>query len=253
MKIAAIVVAAGSGQRMGRPKQYLDLGGHPLLYYPLKVLQQSPLIDSIVLVVPQGEIDRVLEKIVRFYRFSKVLRIVKGGRERQDSVYNGLSNVPPETELVLVHDGARPFLTLKLIEEVIMAAARDGAAILGVPVTDTIKLGSYCPPSTVHRPPSPVTGGTRNPAWVKKTLPRSRLWAVQTPQAFKREILERAFKQAYAEGFYGTDEASLLERIGVPVRLVPGSNENMKITTPNDLALAEIILKGNRSATDAHR
>ncbi|MDI6791433.1 MAG: 2-C-methyl-D-erythritol 4-phosphate cytidylyltransferase, partial [bacterium] len=139
--VTAIVVAAGSGKRMGRPKQYLDLAGHPLLSYPLKVLQRSPLVSSIVAVVPHNEIDSVAEKIIRPYHLSKVSRIVKGGEKRQDSVYNGLSEVPSETELVLVHDGARPFLTLKLIEEVVTAAARDGAAILGVPVVDTIKLG----------------------------------------------------------------------------------------------------------------
>ncbi len=223
---AVIVAAGGSGSRMGgdRAKQYLRLGDAPLLVHALRRFEDCALVGKIVLVVPGKDISSVTEEIVNGFGLGKVSSVVPGGAQRQDSVSNGLSLTEESDEIVLVHDGARPFVPLSLIEAVIEAAMETGAACPGVPLRDTVKA---------------VDGQGR----VRETLDRSRIWAVQTPQGFRREVLLKAFRKAEGDGFHGTDESSLVERTGHPVRIVPGAWENVKITTREDLLLGEFILR----------
>lgn len=222
--VAVIVAAGGSGTRMGgsRAKQYLPLGGVPLIVHVLRRFQECPLIGKILLVVPGGDIPFVREEIINKYGVAAVTSVTPGGRERQDSVRNGLLLTAEEDRIVLVHDGARPFVTPGLIDAVIRAARETGAVCPGIPLRDTVKSAG-------------------EDGMVAKTLDRDRLWAVQTPQGFRREILLEAFRRAGEEGFYGTDEASLVERTGRPVRIIRGAGENIKITTPEDLLLGEYL------------
>ncbi len=223
--VAVIVAAGGSGTRMGgsRAKQYLPLGGIPLIVHVLRRFQECPLVGKILLVVPGGDIPFVREEILDKYEVAAIASVTAGGRERQDSVRNGLSLTGEGDGIVLVHDGARPFVTPALIEAVIRVAGETGAVCPGIPLRDTVKSAG-------------------DDGLVSKTLDRNRLWAVQTPQGFRREVLLEAFRRAGEDGFYGTDEASLVERTGRPVRIIRGAEENIKITTPEDLLLGEYLL-----------
>jgi 2-C-methyl-D-erythritol 4-phosphate cytidylyltransferase len=227
MKIVALILAAGQGRRMGtaRKKPYLLLGGKPVVYYTLFEFEQSPLIDEIVLVVGKVEVEYARSSLVDAFQFKKVSTIVAGGLKRQDSVWEGLRAVKSDCEVVMVHDGVRPFISQALLERTCRAMEGCVAAIVAVPVKDTIK--SVSPQREVLT-----------------TLDRSTLWAIQTPQAFRRDILEKAFRQAIADRFYATDDAALVERLGEPVTVVEGSYDNIKITTPEDLVLGETILIG---------
>lgn len=211
---------------MGGPvnKQFLELAGLPLLLHTLQVFQAEPLIGEIVLVVGGNEISRCKAKIIDPYGLSKVRSVVAGGKERQDSINRGLQVLADDCQWVVVHDGARPLLIDEVLRQTIRVAQEWGAAVAAVPVKDTIKIAG----------PGEL---------VQSTLDRQSLWGVQTPQVFKRSLLVQAYAQAYVDGFYGTDDAALVERIGAPVKLVPGSYENLKITTPEDLDLAEAILR----------
>ncbi len=225
--IAAIVAAAGVGERMGNkvPKPYLLLGGKPILAHTLKVFERVKEVREVTLVVHPDELDYCQEKVISPYAFKKVLRLVPGGKERQDSVYNALKALQNEDdlEIVLVHDAVRPFITPDQVLKVIQAARNHGAAVLAVPAQDTLK--------------SVNAAGE-----IRQTLERKDVWQIQTPQAFQVVLLRRAFTEAYSHNFYGTDEASLVERLQQPVVVVAGSPLNLKITTPEDLALAEAIL-----------
>lgn len=219
----AVIPAAGRGERMGsRWKPFLPLGGRPVLAWTLEVFQTSGAIAGVVLVVPEG-FENAAGRLARRHGFEKVRAVVRGGPERQDSVRAGLERVPSEASLVVVHDGVRPFLTDALLRGVLMAAWREGAAIAALPVRETVKR---------------VRDGM-----VEATVDRSDLWAAQTPQAFRRELLWEAHERAWGEGHYDTDEAALVERLGKPVHVVPGLGENLKITTPEDLALARALLR----------
>lgn len=223
----AIIAAAGTGSRMGTAtkKQYLALAGLPVLVHTLKVFENSALIKQVVLVVGQEEIAWCQRDILEKFNFTKVLAVVPGGAYRQHSVYNGLMALSVEpTDIVLVHDGARPLVTEEVLAATINGARELGAAVAAVPVKDTIKKAS--------------TQGV-----IIDTPPREELWAVQTPQAFQYQILMNAYQQAEQEDFIGTDDASLVERSGHEVHLVNGSYENIKITTLEDMAFAEAILK----------
>ncbi len=226
MKTAAIIPAGGSGKRLGSEiaKQYLSLQSLPVLVHTLLVFQNSVAIDEIVLVVPEDDLAFVRERIVEKYELRKVSSVVAGGRERQDSVLNGFLALTEACDVVVIHDGVRPFVTQNMIERVIEAAAGEGAAAIGVRAKDTIKE---------------ATAGSV----VTATLPRSNLWQTQTPQAFQYDLLRRAFTQAGKDGYYGTDDAELVERTGAKVRMVAGSYENIKITTPEDLIVAEALMK----------
>ncbi len=226
-KTVAIIPSAGMGRRMGgRKKNYLKLLDRPVLAHTIGVFEECPLIDSIILVVPLSDIEFCREEIVRKYGFRKVFEVVAGGAERQDSVRNGLK-CASGAGIILVHDGARPLVTFRIVEDTIKAAHETGGAIAAVPVKDTIKE---------------VAGGV-----VARTVPREALVSVQTPQAFRTGILLRAFKKAAEDGFLGTDESSLVERIGERVAVVEGSYENIKITTVEDMGIAEGILKKRTS------
>ena len=229
--ITAIVAAAGIGLRMGNatPKPYLLLGGKPILAHTLGLFEKIKEIQEVILVVHPDELDYCQEKVISPYGFKKVLRLVPGGKERQDSVYNALKALKDEDELeiVLVHDGVRPFVTPELVCRVIQAARSHGAAVLGLPAQDTLKTVSA-------------------EGQIRQTLERQDIWQIQTPQAFQAALLRRAFTEAYSRNFYGTDEASLVEELQQPVVVVPGSPLNQKITTPEDLDLAEAILSLRR-------
>lgn len=224
VKAAAIVAAAGQGKRMGAGfnKQYLLLRNKPIVVHSLMLLQQLSIINQIILVVPNDEIQFCQEEVVLKYGISKAI-VTAGGQERQDSVFNGLQQIK-DAQVVVVHDGARPLLTKGKMEEVVREAIDCGAAILAVPVKDTVKIVSE-------------TGV------VVDTPRRSSLWAAQTPQVFKKVLLDEAYEAARKKKIAGTDDASLVERLGHPVKVVPGSYENIKVTTPEDLLLAEAILK----------
>jgi 2-C-methyl-D-erythritol 4-phosphate cytidylyltransferase len=221
-KTVAVVPAGGAGRRMGtgQAKQYLHLKGRPVLAHTLAVLQQSSVIDEIILVVPETDLSRVRKDIVDAYAITKVSKILAGGRERQDSVMNGLAAVGEDCRVVVVHDGVRPFPPASLIRQVVAQARQGKAAIAGVPAKDTVKRAD------------------RN-GMVLETLDRRELWLIQTPQAFPAALLKEAYRRAYAEGISGTDDASLVERAGCPVVIVPGDYGNIKITTREDLAAAE--------------
>ena len=225
--IAAIVAAAGVGERMGHkvPKPYLLLGGKPILAHTLGVFEQIREIREVTLVVHPDELDYCQEKVISPSGFKKVLRLVPGGKERQDSVYNALKALQNEEdlEIVLVHDGVRPFVTPDQVQKVIQAARSHGGAVLGLPAHDTLKTVNAA--GDIHH-----------------TLERKDIWQIQTPQAFQAALLWRAFTEAYSRNFYGTDESSLVEQLLQPVVVVAGSPLNLKITTPEDLALAEAIL-----------
>jgi 2-C-methyl-D-erythritol 4-phosphate cytidylyltransferase len=224
MRIAAIIPAAGVGTRMGGniPKQFLKLGSHPLLIHTLAVFESWSGVEKIIVVIPEKERNRITEWVDR-YNLKKVHRIVSGGPRRQDSVYNGLKAVGQEIDIVLIHDGVRPLVTSQLLEKCAETADHTGTAIAAIPIKDTVK----------------EVGENKI---ILRTLDRNRLWAAQTPQGFRREILMKAMEQAIRDSFIGTDEASLVERLNIPVTMVEGSHQNIKITTPEDLFFAEAIM-----------
>jgi 2-C-methyl-D-erythritol 4-phosphate cytidylyltransferase len=226
MHVTAVVPAAGAGTRFGGavPKQYLTICGLPILAWTLRALAASGQVDSVILVVPPGQEARCRTEILERCGLT-VDRLIPGGADRQASVYAGLATGPAETDVVLVHDGARPLVTPEIVHAAVQVAATEGAAVVAVPVTDTIKMADA-------------------DGRVAETPPRGRLWAAQTPQAFRAGWLREAHARALADGFRGTDDSSLVERIGHRVRLVPGSPENLKITTMADLVRAEQILQG---------
>lgn len=226
MKNVAIIAAGGSGRRMGAEisKQYLQLSGVPILTQTLRKFEEAVTISNAILVVPYDDIEYVEREIVDKYRISKVTDIIAGGKERQDSVRNGLEFIGSDSEIVIIHDGVRPFIASKLIDITVKMAAEEGAVTLGVPVKDTIKS---------------IDGMSV----VKETLTRNALWFTQTPQAFRSEIIKKAYKQAYESNYLGTDDSCLVERIGVKVRMITGSYDNIKITTQDDLIIGEALLR----------
>jgi len=231
-KISAVIAAAGSGERMGFPenKPFLLLGDRPILVHAVEKFQESPPVHEIVLVVRASDYEKACELVDQF-QLTKVVEITEGGDRREDSVYRGLQKLANrDVEIVLVHDAVRPFVPPEKIIEVITACRESGAAILAVQPKDTIKQSNRLP-------------------FVESTLDRSRLWAVQTPQAFHLDLLLKAYDPEVKGNFISTDDASLVERLGVKVRIVEGSYDNIKITTPEDLELAEVILRRLRSRT----
>ncbi|MNM80437.1 2-C-methyl-D-erythritol 4-phosphate cytidylyltransferase [compost metagenome] len=220
-----IVVAAGRGTRMGtvESKQYLMLDGKPIFIHTLEVFHRHPSISQIVLVTGEQDVDRCRSWIAE-YGMAEQIQVIPGGAERQHSVRQGLLSL--STPWVLVHDGVRPFVTREQITACCEAARTYGAAVLAVPVKDTIKLAD-------------------EQGWVAATLDRRSLWAIQTPQAFRRADLLAAHERAAEDEFVGTDDAMLVERLSISVKLVEGAYDNIKITTPEDLGYAEFI-RGKR-------
>ncbi len=226
MKADALIVSAGKGHRfMGeRKKQFYLLADKPILAHTLDKFEACPLIHSIFLVVGEEDMDYSLKEIVEKYHYKKVSQIIPGGKRRQESVKNGLDLLPKDTEVVVIHDGVRPFVTREMIEESIRSAMRLRAVVFAMPVKETIKMAH--PDGTVLR-----------------TLERESLWQVQTPQTFQVDLIKKAYARAIEDGFIGTDDASLVERIGERVHILPGSYVNIKITTPEDLLFAKLLLK----------
>jgi 2-C-methyl-D-erythritol 4-phosphate cytidylyltransferase len=227
MSVRAIIPAAGVGIRMGgeTPKQFLSLEGVPIFVHTLRKFTASDVIDEVYLALRDEDMDRATRDIDREH-FSKPVRLVLGGSTRQETVARALAELPPPTEVVVVHDAVRPFIELEMIRRVTEAARKDGAAILGIPSVDTIKQ--------VER--QTILG----------TIPRERIVLAQTPQAFRYSILKEAFARAEADGFMGTDESSLVERMGQTVAVLMGSDRNIKITKPSDLPLARLYIAQER-------
>ena len=222
MKVGAIIPAAGRGKRIGAsvPKQFLKIQGKPLLHHTLTVFASCKLIDYVVLVMPRADVDEMGEDWLNKYEI--VREVVVGGEQRQDSVYNGFNSLEEGTDIVVVHDGVRPFTTPQMITATVEAAQQHGAAITAIPVSDTVKQAAD--------------------GFVKQTVSRDGLWRVQTPQAFQYGLLQQAFKKAKKDSYYGTDEGSLVEYLGERVKIVPGSELNIKITRKEDLVLGESLL-----------
>jgi 2-C-methyl-D-erythritol 4-phosphate cytidylyltransferase/2-C-methyl-D-erythritol 2,4-cyclodiphosphate synthase len=222
-RVVGIVAAGGSGQRAGTAKQWLVLGGETVLRRSARTLAACAGVDALVAVVPQGEERRAEAELSGF---GKPARAVAGGAARADSVRNGLA-AASDAAIVLVHDAARPFASAALAERVIAAAARDGAALAALPVTDTVKR---------------MVSGAEPPR-VEATLDRRTLWLAQTPQGFRRDLLLRAYETAGAGASSATDECALVERLGAAVTLVPGEAGNFKITDPGDVERARALLE----------
>ena len=229
-KVCAIIVAAGKGKRMERDynKQYIHLEGKPIVARTLLHFENHEIIDEIIIVVGQGEVEFCRENIVEKYNLSKIRKIVEGGEERYHSVHNGIKAVSHQCEVVLIHDGARPFVTREIINESIASANIYGCSIVGMPVKDTIK--------TIDEE-----------GFVKDTPKRENIWLVQTPQTFKKEIILRAHQKREMENLSVTDDAMLVEALGGRVKMIRGSYENIKITTPEDLEIGQAILKRGRT------
>ena len=228
---AVVIVAAGAGRRMGGVrKQYLEVQGQPVLLRAIRPFLAHPRIASVVVVVPPEDVDDPPP-----WLGALGVRLVAGGDERADSVWNGLGELPRETDIVLVHDGARPFVTREIIDRV-LEGAPGGGAVAAVPATDTIK--QVAPEGRIER-----------------TLPRSRIWQAQTPQGFPLRALVAAYERARAQGWTETDDSTLVERAGGTVSVVMGAADNIKITRPDDLPVAEAIarLESKRTGDDSRQ
>ncbi|MBN1662923.1 MAG: 2-C-methyl-D-erythritol 4-phosphate cytidylyltransferase [Deltaproteobacteria bacterium] len=229
MKTVAIIPAGGAGRRMGTDiaKQYLLLDGTPILIHTLKVFQDTPFIDDVILTVPAGDIRSVGKKVWEEYGLSKVRTVLPGGKERQDSVKNGLDAVREDYDIVIIHDAVRCFISEEMIHASIAGAFKYGAAVMGMPIQDTIKKISA-------------------DGFIDKTVARHGLWQTQTPQAFQTAVIKRAYEAAYRDQFYGTDDAQLVERLGMPVMMLQGACHNIKITTKEDMSLGHMLINNLR-------
>jgi 2-C-methyl-D-erythritol 4-phosphate cytidylyltransferase len=226
VKVAAIIPAAGKGKRigMGINKPYLLLGNKPILVHTLETFEKCDFIEEVIVVVNRTDKERC-QRILKKHGLRKVKEIVSGGAKRSHSVYRGLKKVNSSCGIVVIHDGVRPFLTRQMIRKSVEGAKKYGACAVGMPAIDTIKK---------------VSGG----GFVEKTPERKKLWFIQTPQTFKYKLLLKAYLKAKKNGFEGTtDDSFLVERMGYKVKLIRGSYDNLKITTPQDLVTARAILK----------
>ncbi|MGC8578725.1 MAG: 2-C-methyl-D-erythritol 4-phosphate cytidylyltransferase [bacterium] len=223
VKVTAIIPAAGRGMRLGfaEPKQFIKLNKKPVLIYCLEVLDTVEEINEIIISLQPSEVDRV-KKLIKQFKIKKVVDLVNGGKERIDSVRNAFTRIT-STDYVLVHDSVRPFITNRIVKDVLMAGISHGAAISAIPVTDTVKLADR--------------------DLIVKTLDRKGLWLAQTPQVFKYEVLARAYKEYEKHPVEITDESGLVELLGIKVKIVPGSIFNIKITKKEDMMLAQLIAR----------
>jgi 2-C-methyl-D-erythritol 4-phosphate cytidylyltransferase len=224
MKVGAIIAAAGSGRRMksDRPKQLLALHGTPIIVHTIRKFDACSAIDYIIVTAPKESLDEVTQ-LVKSAGFKKSVTVVEGGERRQDSVFMGLKHLQQGTDIIAVHDGVRPFVPIEDIENVVRHAQTSGAAILAVPIVETVKQAEK--------------------EFVQSTITREHLVLAQTPQVFRTAILKEAFDLATKDEYYGTDESSLVERLGHPIAIVRGSERNIKITRPGDLTLARAFLE----------
>ena len=231
MRTLAIILAGGAGKRMGAAtnKQFLLIDNKPIIVHTLQIFEDCRSVDGVYLVVNQKDLPLIQEEILEQYRFNKVLKLVIGGRLRQDSVRNGIEAIEKPCDIVLIHDGARPFISPAFVEKGIFLMEMFDAVIPALPVKDTVKVVS-------------------KEGFVSKTLDRDSLWHVQTPQTFKYELIARAYRDGMAKKLYGYDDATFIEHMGKKVKIIEGSPYNIKITTPEDLIIARGILsqlKGN--------
>jgi 2-C-methyl-D-erythritol 4-phosphate cytidylyltransferase len=224
--VSAIIVAAGRGIRMNEKvrKQYLLLAGHPILSHTLRVFGACSAIDRILVAVPGEDFDFCHKKIVEPLNLQKEVRLVAGGAVRQDSVYNGILAIEDKKGLVVVHDGVRPLIRPELLVACIEGAFETGACSLGLPALETLKC-------------------VNSSGYIHATFERETIWLAQTPQAFEYGVIRQAHENARRHGYSGTDDAFLVERLGKKVKMIPGSRSNIKITTPEDLAIAEAMLQ----------
>jgi 2-C-methyl-D-erythritol 4-phosphate cytidylyltransferase len=222
VKVFAIIPAAGSGRRFGAIKQFQELAGKPVLLHTLEAFEACSAIEGMILAVPATDIPFV-RSLTQNHSLKKVIHIIEGGKERQDSVKKAFDYTPP-CDVIAIHDGVRPLITQELIERVVKAAGEFGAAIPGLPAKETTKR---------------VTPDL----FVSETLDRSSLWCIQTPQAFSYNLFRQAVEKAQKETFVGTDESMLVERLGAKVKIIEGDSYNIKVTTPEDLKIAESLLK----------
>jgi 2-C-methyl-D-erythritol 4-phosphate cytidylyltransferase len=230
LKTLAIIAAGGQGKRIqgthpqGKlPKQFLMLKDKPILAHTLGKFERCELVDEIILAVPEDYLAYCSQAIVDKYGFKKVRKVICGGKERQDSVYSGLKACPKNTSVVVIHDGVRPLIPVDKISESIQMCKEKGAVVLAVPVKETVKR---------------VEQGS-----IMTTLDRSKLWLTQTPQTFGYELIQDAYEKAKQNNFMGTDDSVLVERLGAEVTVLEGDYKNIKITTAEDLALAEKFLE----------
>ena len=228
-KVRVVIAAAGKGSRMQSMtnKQYMLLNSRPVLAYSLDFFEKMDIVEEIVVVCGENELDFCQKEIIQRYKYQKVAAILPGGKERQDSVWRGLQSMGTDTDLVAVHDGARPLLSSGVFSNLVREASEWGAAVPGISSKDTIK--------SIDRD-----------GFVRQTLDRSSVFAIQTPQIFSYSELMTAYREAYEEDFQGTDDASLFERYIGRVKVVEGDYNNLKITTPGDLIIAEALLRGQR-------
>lgn len=224
--VSVIIAAAGMSNRMGSKinKQFIAIDNKPILVHTIEKFERCKYIDEIILVAKEEELEYCRKEIVKKYNFKKVSNIVRGGKERQYSIYNGLLALNEDTDIVLTHDGARPFIRIEDIEKGIKGVLEYGACVIGVPVKDTIKVVDD--DNRVHHTPK-----------------RSLLWSAQTPQCFWKDLLKKGYEHAISESIMGTDDSSLVEKIGHDIKMIMGSYDNIKITTPEDLIIAESLFK----------
>ncbi len=224
--VSALVVAGGKGERMRADirKQYLTLDGLAILSRTLLAFAELPVIAKVLLVVPENDFDFCLRLIIPPIENRVPIELIAGGEKRQQSVFNGLTAIHEASGIVVIHDGVRPFLPLRQTEEAIRWAEKEGGCILGIPVVDTIK-------------------NIDHDGYISKTMPRNDVWHAQTPQVFQCSLIKKAHDHALLQGFSGTDDASLVENIGGRVKMIYGSPHNIKITTPEDLIIAQGLLR----------
>jgi len=228
VRVETIILGAGKGVRFGeiRPKQFCPLWKKPILSWTIEKFEKCKLVDKIILVIPPGMKRYVQKFILSSSNYRKIKTIVEGGKERGDSAFQGLQAIDKDTNIVLIHDGVRPLVLPHLIERLIYKVEKYGAATLGVPMKETVK--------EINRE-----------GLVSKTLDRKKLYSIQTPQGFKRDLIWQAYKTASESGQWTSDDATLVEKLGNEVKIVPGNEMNIKITTSLDLKLAEILLKNS--------
>lgn len=225
--VSAIIVAAGQGIRMKGTmrKQYLDLSGRPVLAHSIMTFDSCSLVDEILLVIPKEDVEYCQNKILSLFDLNNQINLVCGGDKRQDSVYNGLKATTKNTETVVIHDGVRPFIQPEDLKQCILVSKKYGACILGTPASDTLKRADK---SNI----------------IETTLSRENIWLAQTPQAFKYDLILKAHETARRDGYVGTDDASLVERMGEDVKIINGGKFNIKITKKEDLDIAKLMLNG---------
>ena len=226
MRVIALIPAAGVGKRMGHSisKPFLHIGGKAILAQTLLRFEDSDSINEIYVIISKMEERRCKEEIIEKYNLKKVTKIVIGGNERQDSVKNGIDAIEQGCDVVMIHDGNRPFISSELIDESILKTVKYGATVVSIPVKDTVKAVSL-------------------DGEIVDTLDRKKLWLAQTPQTFQYDIIKKAYENAFLNNLFGYDDSSLAEVLGIKVMTIMGSYKNIKITTPEDLIVAEAFLK----------